>query len=248
MVKAPQPAGTIRVMRRFPVKGMAGEKLGEVYVSYAGLVGDRVYAYFDPQNKTDFPWMTPRIWAKMLLLKPKFVEPAVAHADRPSPKNYRVEITTPKGSVFDIGDQNLLKYMEQQFGRPIILRFSERSMHDARPISIFGHKTLEALSTETGMKLDPQRFRMNFEIDWAKGGAFYENELIGKQIRVGEKLTLMVSKKNMRCKVITLDPDTAEASPEIFQVIADKHESCVGIYATVLREGIVRRGDPVFVD
>jgi uncharacterized protein YcbX len=89
---------------------------------------------------------------------------------------------------------------------------------------------------------------MNFEIDWAKGGAFYENELIGKQIRVGEKLTLMVSKKNMRCKVITLDPDTAEASPEIFQVIADKHESCVGIYATVLREGIVRRGDPVFVD
>ena len=59
MPKAPQPAGTIRVMRRFPVKGMAGEKLGEVFVSYAGLVGDRVYAYFDPQNKTDFPWMTP---------------------------------------------------------------------------------------------------------------------------------------------------------------------------------------------
>ncbi len=203
MPKAPQPAGTIRVMRRFPVKGMAGEKLGEVFVSFAGLVGDRVYAYFDPQNKTDFPWMTPRIWAKMLLLKPKFVEPAVAHADRPSPKNYRVEITTPKGSVFDIGDQNLLKYMEQQFGRPIILRFSERSMHDSRPVSIFGHKTLEALSTETGMKLDPQRFRMNFEVDWAKGGAFFEDELIGKQIRIGEKLTLMVAKKNMRCKVIT---------------------------------------------
>jgi uncharacterized protein YcbX len=248
MPKAPQPAGAIRVMRRFPVKGMAGEKLGEVFVSFAGLVGDRVYAYFDPQNKTDFPWMTPRIWAKMLLLKPKFVEPAVAHADRPSPKNYRVEITTPKGSVFDIGDQNLLKYMEQQFGRPIILRFSERSMHDSRPVSIFGHKTLDALSTEAGMKLDAQRFRMNFEVDWAKGGAFFEDELIGKQIRIGEKLTLMVAKKNMRCKVITLDPDTAEASPEIFKIVADKHESCVGIYATVLCEGIVRRGDPVFID
>jgi uncharacterized protein YcbX len=72
--------------------------------------------------------------------------------------------------------------------------------------------------------------------------------MIGKQIRIGEKLTLMVAKKNMRCKVITLDPDTSEASPEILQVVADKHESCVGIYATVLREGIVRRGDPVFVE
>lgn len=248
MPKAPQPAGTIRVMRRFPVKGMAGEKLGEVFVSFAGLVGDRVYAYFDPQCKNDFPWMTPRLWAKMLLLKPKFVEPAVAHADRPSPKNYRVEITTPKGSVFDIGDQNLLKYMEQQFGRPVILRFSERCMHDARPISIFGHKTLEALSTETGMKLDAQRFRMNFEIDWTKGGAFFENDLVGKHIRIGENVTLYVSKLDVRCKVIGLDPDTAESSPEVLQVVADKHNGSVGIYATVLREGIVRRGDAVFIE
>jgi uncharacterized protein YcbX len=128
------------------------------------------------------------------------------------------------------------------------LRFSERSMHDARPISIFGHKTLEALSTETGMKLDAQRFRMNFEIDWAKGGAFFENELVGKQIRIGENVTLYVSKLDMRCKTIGLDPDTAESSPEVLQVVADKHNGSVGIYATVLREGIVRRGDPVFVD
>ena len=98
------------------------------------------------------------------------------------------------------------------------------------------------------MKLDAQRFRMNFEIDWTKGGAFFENELIGKHIRIGEQLTLMVAKKDMRCKVIRLDPDTAEASPEVLQVVADKHEGSVGIYATVLREGIVRRGDPVFID
>jgi uncharacterized protein YcbX len=45
-----QPIGTIGVISRFPVKGMAGEELSDVFVTYAGLVGDRVYAFHRPSH------------------------------------------------------------------------------------------------------------------------------------------------------------------------------------------------------
>ncbi|MFZ0820701.1 MAG: MOSC domain-containing protein [Candidatus Acidiferrales bacterium] len=243
-----QPAGTLTRLRRYPVKGMSGEDLAEAFVTFAGLVGDRVYAFLDPQGPADFPWMTSRQWAEMLLLKPRFVSAPSTEEQLPGSADYRVEVTTPAGDKFDIAAPELRAHLEQKLGRSIQLRFSERSMTDARPVSVFSPQSIEALSQETGRTLDLRRFRSNFIVDWANGGAWHEESLIGRQIRVGEIATFMLAKKNMRCKVITLDPDTAEAAPGVFEVVAKKHASCVGVYGVVLREGIVRRGDSVFVD
>jgi uncharacterized protein YcbX len=243
-----QPAGTLTHLRRYPVKGMSGEDLREAFVTFAGLVGDRVYAFLDPNGPVDFPWMTPRQWSEMLLLKPRFVSALSAQQQLPGDADYRVEVTTPKGEKFDIAAPELRAHLEQKLGRSIQLRFSERSITDSRPVSVFSPQSIEALSKETGRTLDLRRFRANFIVDWANGRAWHEESLIGRQIRVGEKARFLLAKKNMRCKVITLDPDTAEAAPEVLEVVAKMHASCVGVYGVVLREGIVRRGDPVFVD
>lgn len=248
MPEPSQPAGTVRLIRRFPVKGMAGEELPEAFVSFAGLIGDRVYAFLDPENKSDFPWMTSRLWPPMVLLKPRFLAPPHPEDERPTPENYRVEVTMLDGLTHDVASAALRWHLEKHFGRPIVLRFSERSMQDARPVSIFGGNTIEALSAEAGVALDPRRFRCNFLVDWAASEPFFEDSLVDRRIRIGEKVVLVVGKKNARCKVITLDPDTAEAAPQVLETVARKHENCAGIYAAVLREGIVRRGDPVFVD
>ncbi len=244
----PQPAGTLSRLRRYPVKGMSGEDLDEVFVTFAGLVGDRVYAFVDPEGPADFTWMTPRKWAAMLLLKPRFVSSPSAEEQLPGGADYRVEVATRDGKRFDISAPEFRAYLEQNLGRSISLRFSERSMQDARPVSLFGKQSLEALSAETGRALDIRRFRANFFVDWASGGAYYENSLIGRLIRIGETFEMALVKRDMRCKVITLDPDTAEAAPEVLEVVARQHDGCVGVYGAVLHEGIVRRGDPVFVD
>jgi uncharacterized protein YcbX len=248
MIENLQPAGTLAHLRRYPVKGMSGEEIEESFVTFSGLVGDRVYAFLDPNGPADFPWMTPRQWAEMLLLKPRFVSSPSVKDQLPGAADYRVEISTPDGKKFDVTSPEFRTHLEQNLGRSITMRFSERSITDARPISIFSPQSIAALSQETGRKLDLRRFRSNFIVDWATGGAWHEESLIGRKIRVGETATLMLAKKNMRCKVITLDPDTAEAAPEVFEVVAKNHASCVGVYGVVLREGIVRRGDPVFVD
>ena len=95
------------------------------------------------------------------------------------------------------------------------------------------------------MELDQRRFRANFYVRWDNGKPFYENELVGAKLRIGEKLIVMVVKKDARCVIITLDPSTAEASPKVLEVVAKNHANYLGVYGSVLREGIVRAGDAV---
>ncbi|RLA35859.1 MAG: MOSC domain-containing protein, partial [Gammaproteobacteria bacterium] len=48
-----------------------------------------------------------------------------------------------------------------------------------------------------------------------------------------------------RCAMITYDPDTGEATPEILHHVSQHHERNAGIYAAVVVEGMVKAGDRV---
>jgi len=54
-------------------------------------------------------------------------------------------------------------------------------------------------------------------------------------------------KKDGRCVIITLDSETAERSPIVLEKVAREHDGCAGVYAAVLREGVVRTDDPVYL-
>ena len=237
--------GTVKILRRYPFKGMAGEDLREVFVTYAGIAGDRAYAFIDPTNPPNFPWMTGRLKREMILFRPRFIVPPDPADHHPPTRRFRAEVTTPEGRTLSVDDPAFTAFFEERFGRKLELRFSERAMHDACPLSLLGLDSLQSLSQEMGMELDHRRFRANFYVRWDNGKPFYENELVGAKLRMGEKLTVMVVKKDARCVIITLDPSTAEASPEVFEAVARNHASCLGVYASVLREGIVRAGDAI---
>lgn len=239
--------GTLQTLRRYPVKSMAGEDLSEVYVTYAGLVGDRVFAFVDNENRTNFPWMTGRQGHEMILFKPRLLAPPETANEHPAAEQFQVEVTVPEGKKFQMGEESFARYVESRFGRSVKLRFSERAMTDACPVSIFGLETVRALSDETGMKLDHRRFRANFYVAWESSEPFYENSLVGKTVQIGEKLTVQVVEKDGRCIMITLDPETAKPSPEVLRTVSQKHEGCAGVYGAVLREGIARVNDPVYV-
>jgi len=243
---APVKLGTIEILRRYSFKGMAGEDLDEAFVTYDGITGDRAYAFVDPTNPSSFPWMTGRLKREMILFRPRFLAPPDTADEHPSPNRFRAEVTTPEGRTLSIDDPAFTPFFEERFGRKLELRFSERAMHDACPLSLLGIDSLRFLSQEAGMELDHRRFRTNFYLRWENRKPFYENELVGAKLRIGEKLTVMVVKKDSRCVIITLDPSTAEASPEVFEVVARNHAGCLGVYASVLREGVVRAGDPIY--
>ena len=225
---------------------MAGEDLAEARVTFAGIAGDRVYAFIDTQNRSDSPWMTARQGHTMILLRPRFLDAPSADDAIPSADRYATEVTTPEGEKFRMGDAEFTRYLEKRFGRSLRLRFSERSMTDARPVSILGLSTLQALSGETGIALDHRRFRENFYVEWEDARPFFEDQLVGRELQIGETVTLQVVKKDGRCVIITLDPDTAASSPQILERVSRGHDGCTGVYGAVLREGIVRVDDPIY--
>jgi len=238
--------GTLSAIRRYPVKSMAGEDLAEARVTYAGLAGDRVYAFIDNQNQSDFPWMTGRQGREMILFRPRFLAAPAPDDEQPNPERYAIEVTTPEGEKFRVDDPKFAQYLEKRFGRSLRLRFSERCMADACPVSLLSYGTVRALGEEAGMALDPQRFRANFYVRWGNDRPFFEDEFVGKELQVGETVGFQVVMKDSRCVMITLDPETAQPAKQVLETVSRKHGGCTGVYGAVLREGIVRVNDPVY--
>ena len=238
--------GALTSLQRYPVKSMAGEVLTEARVTFAGLVGDRVYAFVDNQNKSNFPWMTGRQGPEMILFRPRLLNAPPAGEEHPRADDFAVDVSVPEGETFRMGDPNFTQYAEKRFGRSLHLRFSERSMTDLYPVSLLGLSTVRALSDETGMNLDQRRFRANFYAQWEQGTPFFEDELVGRELQIGEEVRVRVMEKDQRCKMITLDPETAVASPAVLEHVSRGHGGCTGVYGAVLSEGIVRANDPIY--
>jgi len=237
--------GTLVRLRRYPVKSMAGEDLEAARVTHAGLVGDRVFAFVDKQGPADFPWMTSRKGRDMILFRPRFLS-SIKPEDGIFSVDYATEVTTPEGRKARVDDPEFTRFLEQRYGRALELRHSERNMTDAYPVSVLGMATVRALEEETEMNLDPLRFRANFYVQWESNEPFIEDQFVGREIRIGECVTIQIVKKDGRCVMITLDPETAAPSPVVLEKVARGHAGCMGVYGAVLREGIVRANDPVY--
>jgi uncharacterized protein YcbX len=237
--------GTVVRLRRYPVKGMAGEDLEVARVTHAGLVGDRVFAFVDKQGPANFPWMTSRKGRDMILFRPRFLAPMPTD-DGIFSVDYSTEVTTPEGRKARVDDPEFTRFLENRYGCALVVRHSERSMTDAYPVSVLGMATVRGLSDETEMELNPLRFRANFYVQWSSDEPFFEDRFVGRELHIGENVAIQVVKKDGRCVIITLDPETAEPAPIALEKVAREHAGCAGVYGAVLREGVVRTNDPVY--
>jgi uncharacterized protein YcbX len=125
---------------------------------------------------------------------------------------------------------------------------TQRGIFDARPVSIFSLSAAAKLGEELGMDIDKRRFRANFYVEWDdQDDPFYENSLVGKTLKIGEWLEVVIVERDPRCMMITLDPDTADATPKLLQHLARNHAGDAGVFAAVLQRGRVNKGDRIFL-
>jgi uncharacterized protein YcbX len=122
---------------------------------------------------------------------------------------------------------------------------SDRAMTDCRPLSLFSIQTARQLSQDLGTDLDKRRFRANVYLDLGSQNAFEEDQFVGRTLRIGAKAQIAVLDRDTRCKMITLDPDTGEANPEVVRHLARSRDGKAGVYAAVLVEGMIRPGDEI---
>jgi uncharacterized protein YcbX len=257
--------GRVDSLWRYPVKSMRGERLDEAFVGFAGVYGDRVYAFGSSAAPKGFPFLTGRELAEMLLYQPRFRHPQVARMPPnlaeaeslppgitpvyPAAEELAVDVESPSGRIVAVDDPALAAMLgDAAKGHGLSLMRSDRAMTDCRPVSLLSAQTIRQIGAEVGTTLDQRRFRANIYVELDGADGFGEDAFVGGRLRIGAKAVIAVIERDPRCKMITLDPETREASPEILRRVARGHEGMAGVYAAVLVEGMVRAGDAITYD
>ncbi|HYS95159.1 MAG TPA: MOSC domain-containing protein [Chthoniobacterales bacterium] len=253
--------GTVESLWRYPVKSMRGEELDEMFAGYAGVYGDRVFAFTSSLSPKGFPFFTGRDQRQMIRYRARFRNPekaarpinlAEAESSGANPisanaSELMIEVETPDGKTIAIDDPALIDNLRANIAGKHELKLlrSDKAITDCRPLSIFALQSAKKLGEETGTNVDKRRFRANVYVDFTNADAFAENQFVGKTLRIGLKVVVSVLERDPRCMMITLDPDTAEKTPAILKQVAQAHEGMAGVYGAVLMEGMIRKGDSV---
>jgi uncharacterized protein YcbX len=103
---------------------------------------------------------------------------------------------------------------------------------------------LHSLSPQS--RFDVPRFRPNVVIEVSDGVEdFPENEWVGRTLWLGSAVRLRVTDRCPRCVMTTLNQRDLPKDPNILRTAVLNNGGNVGVLASVLRGGRVRRGDAV---
>ena len=95
-------------------------------------------------------------------------------------------------------------------------------------------------------RFEVRRFRPNIVVETASGVKdFVENAWIGQTLGIGDAVRLSITGPCPRCVMTTLPQGDLAKDPGILRTAAQHNHANVGLYASVVRGGTVRRGDPI---
>jgi hypothetical protein len=245
---------------------MRGEEIPYTYTAFTGLMGDRVYGVVAADGSPGHPWHTGRNQEEFILYSPRYKasqglllppnldatysewEPGIDPI-YPDTDAFKVGVETPAGVIYeDIEDPAFISDLEKITGRSLRIHMTQRGQFDARPVSLISLSAVSRIGEDMGMPMDKRRFRANFYVQWEhQEDPFFELTLVGKTLKIGDKLELTIVERDPRCKAITLDPDTAETTPRLLKYLARNHDGDAGVFAVVLQRGRVNKGDPIIL-
>jgi len=241
--------GTVLRIYRYPVKSMGGEEVERAYVGADGLQGDRAYAVLDLEAGTAASAKNIARFSRLLEVKATLTEDGLS-------------LMFPDGKKCGLPDAAglLTAYLGRRVilvnneGRPLTYQGLEvsyethsttyfekqgvtraGSFHDSAPVHIM---PAETLSTH-GLEMDEVcRFRPNIVIDFGgelKAGTFLE----------AGGVVFKVLKPTKRCVMVVLPQQSLDYKPELLKNLRQLHGGVAGVYAEVVREGWVSRGDRI---
>lgn len=230
-------AGIVSGLWRYPVKSMAGEALASTDVSWAGLAGDRRWAFVRPGSQgSGFPWHTIREFPEMSNYVALLSEPA-------RPDRSRVLVRSPDGGLYDVTDPRLAA----ELGTGLRVMRLDRGAFDAMPVSVISDSTVSALCTLAHVPGNELRFRPNVVVTLDSGAPFEEDEWVGSAVRIGAAVVRM-DRRDSRCIIVNVDPASGLPDSHLLKVTGTTRGACAGVYGTTVLPGLIRVGDPVVVE
>jgi uncharacterized protein YcbX len=220
---------------------MAGERLDSAELGWHGVEADRRLAFRRLADRGAFPWLTASRLPELLLYQPIGRQDTTGE---PLPTHIR----TPDGREYALTDEALLKEIASRHRADLELMHLKHGIFDEAAVSAIALGTIRSIAREVGHEADVRRFRPNLVIDTNGAQPFEEDRWVGKILEFGSDATgpaISVTMRDLRCVMINLDPDTAEANAQVMKTVIRLNENYAGVYGTVVRTGELRVGQVV---
>jgi uncharacterized protein YcbX len=233
--------GHVSALFRYPIKSMAGERLDSAKLGWHGVEGDRRFAFRRLADRGAFPWLTASRLPELVLYQPVGRQDA---AGEPLPTRVR----TPDGREYGLTDEALVKEIATRHRADVELMQIKHGVFDEAAVSAIALGTIRGIACEAGIDADVRRFRPNIVLDTRGARPFEEDRWVGKVLEFGPDGTgpaVSVTLRDLRCVMLNLDPDTAEANAEVMKTAVRMNENYAGVYGTVVRTGQLRVGQVV---
>jgi uncharacterized protein YcbX len=267
-------AGVVAAIHRYPVKSMMGEELNATRIDAKGLQGDRACALADVETGKVASAKNPAKWPGLFQFRAAFTQPlngagrlppiqitfpdgSTALSDDQGLEN-RLSARLGKPVRFVQGappSGTLEEYWPDIEGlarRDVVTDelMPTETFFDCAAVHIITTQTLESLGAMYPEgRFEPRRFRPNLVIETIPGlGKFPEGDWNEKVLCLGAEVKIKITGPCGRCVMTTLPQDDLPKDLGILKTAVDHNQARVGAYASVIRGGIVRKGDSVQVE
>ena len=271
----PRHVGAVAALWRYPVKSMMGEELNSSQVTGRGLLGDRHFAVVDRATGKVGGAKNPRKWGNFFDFRAAYAQPPQAAATMPPVRIALPDgtaVTTGHGDLEralsrafgrDValeearpGDRSPGATAEEYWPDMAGLDYRDTVTDFDMPAgTFFDTAVVHLLTTATIDRLrglyppgrfEARRFRPNIVVSTGPDElGFAENDWIGHTAAVGGTVRLAITGPCPRCVMITLPQGDLPKDSGILRTAAQHNAVSVGVYASVLTGGSIRRGDPV---
>ncbi len=271
MASTEKVLGSIVSLWRYPVKSMMGEEVNAAEVTERGLLGDRAYALVDSSNEKVASAKNPRKWAALFDCRVTFIKPPQPGEGIPPIRITLPDgtlVTSEDRELARLLSQVIgrdVTLARQAPPKPSLEEYwpdieglaqrdtvTDESMPSG---TFFDGATVHVLTTATIDRLrelypqgrfEVRRFRPNIVVKTAAGKrGFIENGWVGQTLAIGDEVQLKITAPCPRCVMTTLPQGDLPSDPGILRAAAQHNQANVGVYAAVLRGGMIRRGAEV---
>ena len=262
--------GRMVAIWRYPVKSMMGEELNAIEVTDRGLRGDRAYALVDVETGKVVSAKNPRRWPNLFDFRAAYVDEPRDRQSLPA-----VRIILPGGEAVTTDQADVESQLSAAVSRQVRLTQSPGqsatsegywpddawlaqrdevfefalpagTFFDGAAIHLVTTATLDRLRVlNPASRFEVPRFRPNLVIEpTSEANGFIENGWIGRTLVFGD-VRLRVDGPCPRCIMTTLSQGSLPKDAGVLRTVVQENAGNVGVYATVVQGGRVRRGGGV---
>jgi MOSC domain-containing protein len=233
-VSRPEIVGRVLAIHRFPVKGLAGERIPVVRIGRNGLRGDRTWYLRDRRSGMR---ITAQRTPGLLAFRARWLEAEPSGLPR-------VRVLTPHGEEWDVPSGRLLEELRRVSVPGADWAHAPEGKFEDAPIQILSVATVREIERAWGHPLDYRRFRPSIYVETVSGLPFAEEEWIERRLRCGTAEWEVVGATQLSTTV-ALDPETQAADSSLPALLQKLRRGRAGIGARSITPGTVREGDTI---